>query len=80
MEAHRFFFFFLLLQNSPTTNTLHIYRGPIVWVLGGEMQTLETRTSGAAAVVFCNYIFSFLIGEPIAQVVHKGSAPAQVPL
>lgn len=37
-------------------------RGPIVWVLGAEVQTLDTRTSGMSAVVFANYISSFIIG------------------
>ncbi|KAL4431265.1 hypothetical protein ABPG75_006521 [Micractinium tetrahymenae] len=37
--------------------------GPIVWVLGAEVQTLDTRTSGMSAVVFANYLLSFVIGQ-----------------
>jgi hypothetical protein len=53
------------------------------------MQTLETRTSGAAAVVFFNYIFSFVIGEhdaPLALLTppfglpRPGGAPSPSPL
>jgi hypothetical protein len=38
-------------------------RGPIVWVLGAEIQTLDTRTSGMSAVVASNYLLSFVIGQ-----------------
>ena len=34
----------------------------MVWVLGAEITDLETRTSGMSAVVFCNYMASFIIG------------------
>ncbi|KAL4853612.1 H(+)/hexose cotransporter 2 [Chlorella vulgaris] len=37
--------------------------GPIVWVLGAEIQTLDTRTSGMSAVVAANYLLSFVIGQ-----------------
>lgn len=37
--------------------------GPIVWVLGAEVQTLDTRTSGMSAVVAANYLLSFAIGQ-----------------
>ncbi|PSC76169.1 H(+) hexose cotransporter 2 [Micractinium conductrix] len=37
--------------------------GPVVWVLGAEVQTLETRTSGMSAVVASNYLLSFAIGQ-----------------
>lgn len=37
--------------------------GPIVWLLGAEIQTMDTRTSGMSAVVFCNYLLSFVIGQ-----------------
>lgn len=39
--------------------------GPAVWVLGAEIQTMETRASGMSSVVFCNYIMSFVIGESL---------------
>lgn len=38
--------------------------GPIVWVLGAEIQSLQTRTSGMSAVVLCNYLLSFVVGAP----------------
>ena len=34
-----------------------------MWVLGAEVQTLETRTSGMSAVVASNYLLSFAIGQ-----------------
>jgi hypothetical protein len=34
-----------------------------VWVLGAEIQTLDTRTSGMSAVVAANYLLSFVIGQ-----------------
>lgn len=37
--------------------------GPIVWVLGAEIQTMDTRTSGMSATVAVNYLCSFIIGQ-----------------
>jgi len=43
-------------------STLPPCRGPIVWVLGSEVQTLDMRASGMSVVVFVNYLLSFVIG------------------
>eukprot|EP00887_Chlorella_sp_A99_P007449 scaffold2.g7449.t1 len=37
--------------------------GPLVWVIGAEVQTLETRVAGMTAVVFFNFLFSFVVGQ-----------------
>lgn len=37
--------------------------GPLVWVIGAEVQTLEMRASSMSAIVFTNFLFSFLIGQ-----------------
>ena len=35
-----------------------------MWVLGAEIQTMDTRTSGMSATVAVNYLCSFIIGGP----------------
>ncbi len=50
-----------------------------MWVLGAEVQTLDTRTSGMSAVVFANYISSFIIGGSAARGAQGGSFLLQAP-
>lgn len=37
-------------------------RGLIVWVLGAEVQSLETRASGMSVVMGCNSLMAWAIG------------------